>query len=138
MGNKTFLITGGCGFIGSCLIRELSKSKDNHIINIDKLTYASNTLSIGDLKDKNYTFYKEDITDEVIVDKILKKTNPNYVIHLAAESHVDRSIDSPKSFIDTNVIGTYNLLNSSYKYWKEVSEEENNLFHRAINEQISE
>lgn len=128
MNNKTFLITGGCGFIGSCLIRELSKSKNNYIVNIDKLTYASNTLSIGHLEDKNYTFYKEDITDEAIVEKIFKKTNPDYVIHLAAESHVDRSIDSPKSFIDTNVIGTYNLLNSSYNYWKSVEEEEKKSF----------
>ena len=112
MGNKTFLITGGCGFIGSCLIRELSKSKDNHIINIDKLTYASNTLSIGDLKDKNYTFYKEDITDEVIVDKILKKTNPNYVIHLAAITDATSSFDK-KDIVEYN---NYNSTNSVLQY----------------------
>ena len=128
MNSKTYLITGGCGFIGSCLVRELSKSKNNYIINIDKLTYASNTLSTGDIAAANYTLYKEDIVDDLVVDKIFKKTKPNYVIHLAAESHVDRSIDSPKSFIDTNVIGTYNMLNSSYNLWKENSTKEKKEF----------
>lgn len=128
MKKDIFLITGGCGFIGSALIRRLLSDESNTVINIDKLTYAANISSLGTTKDKDYIFYKEDIVNSNFLKKILKKHNPDYVIHLAAESHVDRSIDSPEAFIMTNVLGTYYLLNSSYEYWKSLDENKKNKF----------
>ena len=132
MGKKTFLMTGGCGFIGSSLIRKLVEDLDNSIINIDKLTYASNTNSI-DVDEKNrYMLYPNDINDDSIVKQIFTNHKPDFVIHLAAESHVDRSIDGPKDFINTNVLGTYSILNSSYNYWKNLDNKEQKSF-RFIN-----
>lgn len=128
MDKKIFLITGGCGFIGSALIRKLLKDKNNTVINIDKLTYASNQDSIGNTKDKNYVFFQEDIINSKKIDNIIQRYKPNFIIHLAAESHVDRSIDSPESFILTNVLGTYHLLDTSYKYWNSLSENIKNEF----------
>lgn len=128
MKKNIFLITGGCGFIGSALIRRLLSDQSNTVINIDKLTYAANIASLETTKDKDYIFYKEDIVNNKFLKKILKKHNPDYVIHLAAESHVDRSIDSPETFIMTNVLGTYYLLNSSYEYWKSLDKNKKNKF----------
>jgi len=113
---KTYLITGGCGFIGSSLVRNLIK-KNNFVVNIDKISYASNEKSVGKVNKSNYILIKKDIKDAVFLKRLFAKYKPDYVIHLAAESHVDRSIDNPEDFIFSNIVGTYNLLNSSYDYW---------------------
>ena len=115
--NKRYLITGGLGFIGSNLIRKLSLLKNVHICNIDKISYSSSKALKG-IKTKNYSFKKINIANQTKVCQIIDNFKPDYVIHLAAESHVDRSVDDPSEFIKSNIVGTYNLLNESYKYWK--------------------
>lgn len=116
--NKTIIITGGAGFIGSELIRYLLSISQNKIINIDKLTYSGNLESLVSIKDnKNYFFEQIDICNEQEIERVFEENKPDLVIHLAAESHVDRSIDGPMEFIRTNIIGTYNLLEQSKKYW---------------------
>lgn len=116
---KNILITGGAGFIGSHVVRLLvEKYREYHIYNLDKLTYAGNLENIKDIDQaKNYTFLKEDICDEKRIPKLFKKYNFDAVIHLAAESHVDRSITNPLEFAQTNVMGTLNLLNAAKNYW---------------------
>ena len=115
---KTIIITGGLGFIGSNLINILSKKK-YFIINIDKITYASNLNNISN-SIKNYKFYKQDINNQNFVKKILEKYNPSLIFNVAAETHVDRSIDSPRQFIDSNVYGVFNLLETIKKYKKKI------------------
>ncbi len=128
----SFLITGGYGFIGSSLSRMLLK-EGNTVCNIDKLTYSSNLNSLEDYdKSKNYSFYKEDICDEKKISKIILNHRPSKIIHLAAETHVDRSIDDPSVFVKSNIIGTYNLLNLSYKYWNELDNDEKKHFRLLI------
>ena len=115
---KTIIITGGLGFIGSNLVNILSKKK-YFIINIDKITYASNLNNIsGNIK--NYKFYKQDINNQNFIKKILEKYNPSLIFNVAAETHVDRSIDSPRQFIDSNVYGVFNLLETIKKYKKKI------------------
>jgi dTDP-glucose 4,6-dehydratase len=115
---KTIIITGGLGFIGSNLVNILSKKK-YFIINIDKITYASNLKNISE-NIKNYKFYKQDINNQNFIKKILEKYNPSLIFNLAAETHVDRSIDSPRQFIDSNVYGVFNLLETIKKYKKKI------------------
>jgi len=126
--NKTILITGGAGFIGSHVVRLFVKQHpDCLIINLDNLTYAGNLENLRDIeKSKNYSFIRADIADAGQVDKVIMEHKPDVVIHLAAESHVDRSIMDPLAFLYTNIAGTANLLNSCRKTWKEPFE--NNLF----------
>lgn len=114
------LITGGAGFIGSHVVRLfVNKYPTIKIVNLDKLTYAGNLENLSDIdKAKNYTFIKGDIADEHFVDDLFAKHNFSGVIHLAAESHVDRSISDPMAFIRANIFGTVNLLNAAVKYWK--------------------
>jgi len=117
---KKILITGGAGFIGSHVVRRFVNSYPEYqIINLDKLTYAGNLLNLKDIEDKpNYKFIKGDIVDAPFIDQLFADEKIDSVIHLAAESHVDRSISSPIEFVMTNVVGTVNLLNSARKEWK--------------------
>ena len=116
------IITGGCGFIGSEIIRTLMTSGKHTIINIDKLTYASNQKSLEEfINKKKYFFEKIDILNKSKIDKIFQKYKPDGIIHLAAESHVDRSIEASSQFMKTNIFGTYNLLECTRKYLSKVN-----------------
>ena len=117
------LITGGAGFIGSAVIRHIIKTTDNQVLNIDKLTYAGNLESLRDIdQSSNYSFAQIDICDAEALEQAFTAFKPNLVMHLAAESHVDRSIDGPAEFITTNIIGTYTLLEAARKYWQQLNE----------------
>ena len=118
---KTILITGGAGFIGSHVVRLfVNKYPDTQIVNLDKLTYAGNLENLKDIQDKsNYIFEKGDIVDSNFINDLFDKYQFDGVIHLAAESHVDRSISNPLEFIQTNVIGTFNLLHAAKNLWSE-------------------
>lgn len=117
---KKILITGGAGFIGSHVVRRfVNKYPEYHIFNLDALTYAGNLENIKDIENKaNYTFVKGDIVDETFINELFSTHNFDGVLHLAAESHVDRSIEDPLAFVKTNVIGTMNLLNAAKNQWK--------------------
>lgn len=131
---KTILITGGAGFIGSHLVRLfVNKYPDYHIVNLDKLTYAGNLENIKDVENKpNYTFEKGDIVDANFVDALFEKFQFDGVIHLAAESHVDRSILAPMDFVFTNIVGTANLLNAARKIW--VNTDDKRFYHVSTDE----
>ena len=118
---KNILITGGAGFIGSHVVRLfVNKYPESHIYNLDKLTYAGNLENLKDVEAKdNYAFIKGDIVDGEFIQKLFDKYDFDSVIHLAAESHVDRSISNPMEFVMTNVIGTVNLLNAAKTHWKD-------------------
>lgn len=123
------LITGGAGFIGSALIRYLIKNTDHQILNIDKLTYAGNLESLVEVESNpNYTFKQIDICDAAAIEQSFSKFQPDLIMHLAAESHVDRSIDGPAEFINTNIVGTYTLLEASRKYWQSLSQHKKSQF----------
>jgi len=125
----TILVTGGCGFIGSAVVRRLVKSGAAHVVNIDALTYAGNPDSILEVQGKpNYTFAHVDICDRDAVRAIIRKTRPNLILHMAAESHVDRSIDTPGTFLQTNVIGTQILLEEALLFWEGLPGEQRSRF----------
>ena len=129
------LITGGAGFIGSHLIRYFVKkySQKYTIINFDKLTYAGNLQNLKDIEDsENYTFVKGDIQNYDHLERLFSNYSIKHVIHLAAESHVDRSIDNPMEFVNTNVVGTINILNAARKFWKSGSD--NTFYHISTDE----
>ncbi|MCP4488324.1 MAG: dTDP-glucose 4,6-dehydratase [Gammaproteobacteria bacterium] len=116
------LVTGGAGFIGSAVVRHIINGTQDTVINVDKLTYAGNLESLLSVSDSNrYHFELVDICKQAELDRIFQQYQPNIVIHLAAESHVDRSIDGPADFIETNIIGTYTLLEAARHYWKNLN-----------------
>lgn len=118
------LITGGAGFIGSALVRHLLNETDHEVLNLDKLTYAGNLESLASIEDHpRYRFLKADIADSEAVSRALAQFQPDAIMHLAAESHVDRSIDGPAAFIQTNIVGTYALLESTRAYWSSLDAE---------------
>lgn len=123
------LITGGAGFIGSALIRYIIHNRNDKVINVDKLTYAGNLDSLLPVSDnERYTFEQVDICDAAKVSELFTKFQPDAVMHLAAESHVDRSIDGPAEFIQTNIVGTYILLEEAKKYWLQLADKKKDAF----------
>lgn len=115
---KIILITGGAGFIGSAVVRQLISETDCRVVNVDKLTYAGNLQSLASVADNpRYCFEHVDICDAVEVGRVFREHQPSAVMHLAAESHVDRSISGPADFIQTNIVGTYTLLEAAREYW---------------------
>lgn len=113
-----FLVTGGAGFIGSAVVRYIINHTQDEVLNIDKLTYAGNLESLAEIENNpRYSFKQIDICDTVALEQALKDFQPDVIMHLAAESHVDRSIDGPAAFIQTNIVGTYTLLEAARKYW---------------------
>lgn len=112
------LVTGGAGFIGSAVIRHIIQNTQDSVVNVDKLTYAGNLESLADVdKSDRYAFEQVDICDRAALDRVFQTHQPDGVMHLAAESHVDRSIDASAAFIETNIIGTYTLLEASRQFW---------------------
>ena len=134
-----FLVTGGAGFIGSAVIRHLINSTDDKVINLDKLTYAGNLDSLASVAESgNYGFEHHDICDREAVNRIFEEQQPDIVLHLAAESHVDRSIDGPAEFIQTNILGTYCLLEASRDYWRSLDKEKKQgfRFHHVSTDEV--
>ena len=123
------LITGGAGFIGSAVVRHVINNTTDSVVNLDKLTYAGNLESLDSVSSSaRYAFEKVDICDPIELMRVFKEHQPDAVMHLAAESHVDRSIDGPSEFIQTNIIGTYNLLEVSRNYWNELEQDKRDRF----------
>ena len=123
------LVTGGAGFIGSTVIRHIIENTEDSVINVDKLTYAGNLESLSSVTNNSrYSFEQVDICNRKALDEILKKYQPQVIMHLAAESHVDRSIDGPAAFIETNIIGTYTLLEVARNYWLSLETEQKSRF----------
>ena len=117
--NKRCIVTGGAGFIGSALVRHLVRDTESSVLVVDKLTYAGNLESLKEVADSpRYSFLQADICDQAAMDKAFADFRPDTIFHLAAESHVDRSIDGPGEFIRTNVVGTATLLQSALAYWR--------------------
>jgi dTDP-glucose 4,6-dehydratase len=123
------MVTGGAGFIGSAVIRHLIRSTDHEVVNVDKLTYAANLDSLADVVgDPRYSFEQADVAEREAMDRIFATHKPDVVMHLAAESHVDRSIDSPGEFVRTNVVGVYTLLETSRAYWQTLGSRKKSAF----------
>lgn len=123
--DQTILITGGAGFIGGCLVRQLIAEEPTvRIVNLDKLTYAGNVDSLASVwDDPRHTFVHGDVADAALVERVIRETRPTAIVHLAAESHVDRSIDGPAPFIQTNLVGTFTLLDAARVYWSSLEGE---------------
>ena len=123
------LITGGAGFIGSALVRHLIDNTEHEVLNLDKLTYAGNLESLAPIAtNTRYEFVLADIADQPAVSAVLERFQPQAIMHLAAESHVDRSIDGPAAFIQTNIVGTYSLLEATRAWWSKLAQAEREAF----------
>ena len=133
------LVTGGAGFIGSAVIRYLLEHTHDEVANVDKLTYAGNLESLGSVENSSrYTFYQIDICNRAALDAVFAEFKPEAVMHLAAESHVDRSIDGPGEFVQTNIVGTYSLLEAARHYWNGLpsGEKQNFRFHHISTDEV--
>ncbi|MEY8216060.1 MAG: dTDP-glucose 4,6-dehydratase, partial [Colwellia sp.] len=133
------LVTGGAGFIGSAVIRHIINNTQDSVINVDKLTYAGNLESLAEVEDnERYVFEQVDICNRLALDKVFEQHKPEVVMHLAAESHVDRSIDGPAAFIETNIVGTYTLLEASRAYWNslDVDKKSDFRFHHISTDEV--
>jgi dTDP-glucose 4,6-dehydratase len=133
------LITGGAGFIGSAVIRHIIQNTQDEVVNLDKLTYAGNLESLAQVSDsKRYAFEQVDICNRAEVDRVLAQHQPDAIMHLAAESHVDRSIDGPADFIETNIVGTYTLLEATRHYWQalEMDKKADFRFHHISTDEV--
>ena len=123
------LVTGGAGFIGSAVVRQIINNTQDDVVNVDKLTYAGNLESLTGVSDSDrYAFEHADICDKNAMDRIFAEHKPDAVMHLAAESHVDRSITGPAAFIETNIVGTYVLLEAARAYWSTLDEQAKKAF----------
>ena len=128
-GKMKFLITGGAGFIGSAVVRHIILNTEHEVLNVDKLTYAGNLESLALVEGNvRYSFSQTDICDKAALDQLFESFKPDAVMHLAAESHVDRSISGPMEFMQTNIIGTYQLLEAARQYWNSLDEEQKEKF----------
>lgn len=126
---KKILITGGAGFIGSAVVRHIINDTADAVVNVDKLTYAGNLESLASVADSpRYAFEQVDICNRAELDRVFAEHQPDAVMHLAAESHVDRSIDGPAAFIETNIVGTYTLLEAARVYWQAMPSEKQAAF----------
>ena len=122
--SKTILVTGGAGFIGSAVVRHIIENTQDNVVNVDKLTYAGNLESLESVENNpRYAFEQVDICDAKALARVFEHHQPDAVMHLAAESHVDRSIDGPAAFIETNIVGTYTLLEAARAYWNSLNDE---------------
>ncbi|MDX3775723.1 dTDP-glucose 4,6-dehydratase [Chromatiaceae bacterium AAb-1] len=127
--SRTIIVTGGAGFIGSAVVRHIITDTDDRVVNIDKLTYAGNLKSLAAIsQSKRYIFELVDICNRAELERVLAHYKPDAIMHLAAESHVDRSIDGPAAFIETNIVGTYTLLEAARTYWKDLPAERKSAF----------
>ncbi|UYU31877.1 dTDP-glucose 4,6-dehydratase [Siccibacter colletis] len=126
---RTILVTGGAGFIGSAVVRHIISNTQDRAVVVDKLTYAGNLNSLTPVSDsERFTFEQVDICDRAALDSVFTRYQPDVVMHLAAESHVDRSIDGPAAFIETNIVGTYTLLEAARQYWNALEAEKKSAF----------
>jgi dTDP-glucose 4,6-dehydratase len=133
------LITGGAGFIGSAVIRHIINNTKDEVVNLDKLTYAGNLESLAEVSESSrYVFEQVDICNRAEVNRVLAEHQPDAIMHLAAESHVDRSIDGPAAFIETNIVGTYTLLEAARQYWQGLDEQHrtNFRFHHISTDEV--
>ena len=133
------LVTGGAGFIGSAVVRQYIAETDATVINVDALTYAGNPESLGDARlDPRHVFEHVDITDRAALERVFREHRPDAVMHLAAESHVDRSIEGPAAFVETNVTGTHNMLEAARSYWSELegAAKERFRFHHVSTDEV--
>jgi len=121
---KSILVTGGAGFIGANFVKMMIKEKNSKVINLDNLTYAGNLQSLQDVADdEGHIFVRGNINDKNLVSELLEKYKPNAIVNFAAESHVDRSIDGPGEFVQTNIVGTFELLEATHDYWKRLTDD---------------
>jgi len=134
---KTIIITGGAGFIGSAVIRHLVSNTQNRVINLDKLTYAGNLESLSSIDSNDrYNFEQVDICDRESIERLFSRYQPDAIMHLAAESHVDRSIDGPTEFINTNITGTSILLEVARSYWNDLADKDSFRFHHVSTDEV--
>lgn len=139
MSVKTFIVTGGAGFIGSAVVRHLIQQTHHTVVNVDKLTYAGNLRSLADVETaERYHFVQADICDAAAMAAIFTRFQPDILMHLAAESHVDRSIDGPADFIQTNIVGTYTLLETARCYWSALDDQKKSgfRFHHVSTDEV--